>query len=183
MATFGTSSAQGGGTDNPSSNYVWIKATSTPASNGTLTAIHIWCSQILAGNIAAALYSDSGGVPDALIASNETGVAIPSSPGDASIAVSASITAGTQYWFGIRTHGLGGDAAIDFGSATGTELYFESSAGGNFPATVGTPGGSDASERWTVWGEYTPSGGGGTGIDPQLKSMRALAAIGRAANF
>jgi hypothetical protein len=159
MSTFGSSSAQGGGTDNPSSNWVWLKASSTPASSGTLTNIHIWCSQISAGNIGAALYSDTAGSPDALIAANDTGVSIPVSAGDAAVPLSASIVAGTQYWFAVRIPtGGAADAAVDYGSASGTELYFKSSSG-NFPATFPTPDGSDNTERWTVWGEYTPSGG------------------------
>jgi hypothetical protein len=160
MATFGTSTPQGGGTDNPSTNWVWCKATSTPASNGTLSAIHVWCSQIVAGNLGAALYTDNAGVPGTLIAANNTGVAIPSSPSDLSIPVTASITAGTQYWFAVRNT-TGGDAAVDVGPGNGTDLYYKDTLGGDFPATASAFDGS-ASEAWTVWGEYTPSGGGGS---------------------
>jgi len=157
MATFGQSTSQGGGTDNPATNWIWIKATTTPASSGTLTNIHVWCSRISAGNLGAALYSDSAGSPGSLIAANETGVAIPLSASDLAIPLSASIVSGTQYWLAIRNT-TGGDAAVDFGSASGTELYYKSSTG-NFPSSFSSPDGSDASERWTVWGEYTPDAG------------------------
>lgn len=159
MSVFGSSTPAGGGTDTPSSNWIWVKASTTPAANGTLTNVHAWCARTGAGgNIAGAIYSDSAGAPGALLAANNTGVAIPAVAGDAAIPLSVAITAGTQYWLAIQTNALGGDANVDFGASPGTELFFKSSSG-NFPATGAAPDGSDAVERWTVWGEYTPAGG------------------------
>lgn len=161
MSTFGTSTAAGGGTDNPSINTLWIKANGTPASSGALSAIHVWCKRLTTAPVlGVALYADSAGSPGALLASNIVGVSVTSTTlGDVSVPLSVAVVSGTQYWFAIIVS-AGEDIAVDFGSATGTELYFKS-AGGTFPNPFATPDGSDASERWTVWGEYTAGGGGG----------------------
>src|SRR5262245_37977468 len=117
MATFGQSANQGSSTDNPSGNTVWVKATTTPVSSGTLTAIHVLCARSTATAIvAAALYSDSSGVPGSLLGSNATGVAAGATEADVSIPVSASIVAATQYWFALMMPNAGQDIDVDVGA-------------------------------------------------------------------
>lgn len=163
MSTFGTSTAAGGGTDNPSINTIWVKATSAPVSSGTLSAIHVWCKRLTAAPVlAVALYADSAGSPGARLAQNIVGASVTSTTlGDVSVPLSVAITSGTQYWFAllVLVNGLD-DISVDFGTAAGTEVYYKST-GGTFPDPLTAPDGSDASERWTVWGEYTAGGGGG----------------------
>lgn len=159
MATFGQSSNQGSSTDDPAGNTIWVKSNGTPASSGTLTAIHILCARRTAtATVAAALYSDSSGVPGSKLAENATGVTVGTPEQDVSVPVSASITASTQYWFALRMPNAGEDIDVDVGAGNGTDLWFENNAG--FPATFNQGSASSASEGWTVWGEYTPASAG-----------------------
>lgn len=172
MTDVGVTSPAGGGTDNPSLNFVWVKVNGVPGSNGTLNSITIHCktnpSGPAAAAVAAALYTDSAGAPAALVGANNTGTATAAGLANVvvTIAGSPAITSGAQYWIGIRcpgnTTGPGDpDVLVDFGTATGTELYFrDNAAGANFPAsTGGTFDGSDNTERWTAFFTYTPTGG------------------------
>lgn len=153
MSTFGYNTIGSGGTDNISTNIVWVKAVGTPASNGTLTTISVYCQQSGgADNVFAALYSDSGGAPNSKIAESASGVAAPAAAGWIDISVSASITSGIQYWFALRI-GVTHDVVVNIDTGVGTDLYFIS--GSSFPATQS--GASSASERWSVYGTYTPS--------------------------
>jgi len=165
VSTFGTT-VVGGSEDNPSLNWVWQKATTTPASNGTLTSVNVSCRRNPSGpanpTICAAIYSDSGGAPSTRLGQNVVGVTVGDSASWVSIAVSATIVAGVQYYFCLNMPGnLSGpgdpDALVAFDASGGTELWYADHSGAptTFPATA--PGGlSTASERWSVYGIYTP---------------------------
>ncbi len=175
MTDFGTTTIGGAGDDNPANNWVWMKATSTPAGNGTLTSISIH-SKIRPGwtTIAPAvtLYSDSAGLPNSRLAAEIQTSSNPAA-GYAWLTASGfsiSITSGTQYWFGIKAptyDGLGsahdffvafatngGLAELQYKAATGTEPALDP-----LPATVGGGLSNATNDRWSIYGTYTPSGG------------------------
>ncbi len=169
MTDFGYSTI-GAATDNPSVNYIWLKATSTPASNGTLTLIQAHCqqrgtqgagSQGSGTKICYALYTDSAGAPSSLVVANETGVAVAAGFAWVSQSFSQAITSGTQYWFAIRlpnASGTNNDANVhEDTNGSLTEGYFKAFGLNSdpFPATV-TGATSFANERWSIYGTYTP---------------------------
>lgn len=171
MADFGYNTIGTAGNDNPADNWIWIKATSTPASNGTLDSITVRAASkaALQASICLALYTDSAGAPGSLVQANETPITGSDPIGTFSwrtqTGFSASITSGTQYWFGIRVSNFDGNHDIDVkydtnGSAT--EGYFKNNAAlAVFPASV-SGATSFANERWSIYGTYTASGGGST---------------------
>lgn len=164
MTDFGYSTI-GASNDNISNNWVWLKATSTPASNGTLTSIQAHCA-ILSGTptICMALYTDSAGAPGSKVVANETGVTVAAGFTWVAQTFSQAITSGTQYWFAIKVpggHAGSVDVNVKFDTNAGaTELYFLGDGPpltNPFPATAA--GASSATnERWSIYGTYTPSG-------------------------
>jgi hypothetical protein len=157
MATFGNLSTGTTPTDNPSTNTIWVKALTTPASNGTLTSISVY-GNILSGTptLGVALYSDNAGVPNARLAQEVTTMgSFAAGFGVVTTNLSVAVVSGVQYWFGLLA--LGGDGNIHWDSSGGaTELFFQP-LGQVFPATM-SGASSDATERWSVFGTYTPSG-------------------------
>jgi hypothetical protein len=162
MTDFGYSTIGTASTDDPSNNWIWCKATSTPASNGTLTAITCHCA-IASGTptICMALYTDSAGAPGSLIVANETGVTVAAGFAWVSQTFSQAITSGTQYWFGIRVPAAtasGFDINVKFDTnGSAIEGWNKGAADANFPASV-SGASSFANERWSIYGTYTPSG-------------------------
>lgn len=176
MAEFGYHTIGTGGNDNPSLNFVWAKAASTPGSNGDTTLISVYCA-ILAGspNVAVALYSDSAGAPANLLAANDTGAVVGVSFGWVDVTLATPITSGTQYWFCVRCPGSGGgtpDYNVKYDTNGGaTEGYFkDNSAKNNFPATA-TGATSFTGERWSIYATYTPSGGGRTALNTRAQPL------------
>ncbi len=159
MAEFGYHTI-GGSTDNPSNNVIWAKATTTPGG-GTLTKISIHCDiAIGTPQVNCALYSDSAGAPNALLASG-TAQTVNAGFGWIDVPVSVALVNGTQYWFAYLVPGGGGTADINvhFDAASGTELYFKSNGipgGSTFPATQ-SGATSDNTERISIYGTYTPT--------------------------
>lgn len=162
MATFGNLSTGSSPTDDPSNNTIWVKALTTPASNGTLTSISVY-GNILAGapQLGVALYSDSAGVPNARLAQEvTTRGSFAAGFGVVTTNLSVAVSSGVQYWFGILMfpNAPSDDANIHFDSSGGaTELYFQVT-GLAFPATM-SGATAESTERWSVFGTYTPAGG------------------------
>ncbi len=162
MAEFGYHTI-GGSDDNPGNNVIWCRATSTPASSGTLTTISLYC-RIRFGtpSINAALYADSASQPGARLAQG-TAQTVPSSAAWLDIPISASVTSGVQYWFAVAIPGGGGMADCwaqfdDPGAVT--ENFFLASGppgDGNFPDPA-TFTSSFQHERWGIYATYTPTG-------------------------
>lgn len=176
MTDFGYNTIGTGGNDNVSNSHVWLKATSTPASSGTLTQIQVYCEAIsFNATISLALYTDSGGKPGSLVVAGDASpVSVTTSAfGWISQSLSASITGGTQYWFGIRVPNgdspPNGTTAFDVNvkfdtNGSVTEGYFSTPNPGapdttNWESTAPTVTGF-ANERWSIYGSYTPAGGG-----------------------
>lgn len=170
MTDFGYSTIGSAGNDNPADNFIWCKSTSVPASNGTLTTIQAYCiglNSVTGTQICMALYTDSGGLPGSLVVANETPVLAGASFGWVSQTFSQSITSGTQYWFGIRCpnyNSTNDDVNVKFDTNGGaTENYFiNNGAQLPFPGTA-TGLSNFSNERWSIYGTYTPTGGGGGG--------------------
>lgn len=160
MAEFGNHpGGSGSAFDNAFNNVVWAKATTTPASNGTLTLISIRIrSKAGSPTVNCALYADAAGVPGALIAQGSAVSVGAENWYD--VTVSAALTSGTQYWFAWIVPGGGGgtdaEAAQDTNGSL-TEVFFQ--ALGAFPATM-SGASSQANERYWMYGTYTASGGG-----------------------
>jgi len=116
-ATFGASTSSYPGNDADENGWVmYFMASTTPASNGTLnsiTMVGVNDASETSGNyyLAAALYTASGTGPGTLIAQSTAtstagllgnhGVSNTTSTAN----LSASITAGTQYWFAVYVYG------------------------------------------------------------------------------
>lgn len=167
--TFGYTT-HGGSSDNPANNWIWSKATNTPASSGTVTAATLYASQ-LAGSptFNPSIYSDAAGLPATRLANVDSGGTAIGSIAEFTTNISyASMTSGVQYWLGHYTfNGQFGvnDYNYRYDSNGGaTELYF---AAGGDPASVGWPlaavtTGPVTNERVTIYETYTASGGGVT---------------------
>lgn len=169
MTDFGYNTI-GATNDNPADNWIWCKATATPSSSGTLTAISVYCQEknpLSAGSskFSTALYTDSAGAPGSLIAGNDTTSVATSSSFQwlTHSGHSIAISSGVQYWFAIRCPDINlgnNDINVKFDTnGSATEGYFKSGGAGAFPATV-SGATSFANERWSIYGTYTPSGGG-----------------------
>ena len=117
-----------GGSDDslPNGYYSATKSPNTPASNGTLSSISIYCS-IHAGspNFCPALYSDVAGVPTTRLAYlNSGGTTVGASLGWVTTNLSyASITAGTQYWLGQLTSVASSNTNFKFDTAIAAYCY------------------------------------------------------------
>jgi len=186
MATFGYTSIGAGGDDNPGNNVIWCKASSTPASNGTLTSIEFYC-RIRFGTptVNGAIYTDSGGNPGTKLAEG-TAQTVPSSAAWVSIPVSASITASTQYWLAVVIPGGGGSAdcwgQFDTNGSLTEMGYLSSGPPGNgiFPGTWSSFTATVPDERWSLYGIYTVSGGPTDAqISPAITRQLSDAMIGR----
>lgn len=190
MTDFGYSTI-GASNDNTAENWIWCKATSTPASSGLLTSIQVYCAQHngTAATVDLALYSDSAGAPATrLTGASHTAATVASTFGWVTVDVSGdgfSVVAGTQYWFGVRAPSyLGGannDIDVKFDTNGGaTEGYFKSGGFSEprpFPATV-SGATSFTGERWSVYGTYTAAA-----TAPVGRVRKYLQAIARAASW
>lgn len=169
--TFGYTT-QGASQDNPDPhNMILSKATGTPASSGTLTAIEMF-GQIKTStpHWAPALYTDSAGLPNTRLASiNAGGTAISAGIAVNSTSVSASITSGVQYWLGwaCNKNETGTDFFIQFDTEVGNTIYLMGTAESLDRATSDWPDPANtthpivAAEKMSEYGVYTASGGGG----------------------
>jgi hypothetical protein len=171
MTDFGYSTIGSAGNDNPADNWIWIKATSTPAGSGTLTSISVYCAglnTVTSSTIVCALYSDSSGAPGSLLGSESAAVAVSGSFGWVSTTFNQSIVGGTQYWFGIRCpnySSTNNDVNVKFDTNGGaTEGYYKNGGTAAFPSTV-SGATSFSGERWSIYGTYTPSGGSASSSD------------------
>lgn len=171
--TFGYDT-QGALDDDPGNNFIWSlsvagsgSSPATPASDGTLTSVTIYGrNKAGTAEFDPALYSNLVTLPNARIAAVDTGgSSFTGSNSLVSTSISASITTGTQYWFGHKcgnTNGTTPDYFWRYDVGGATELQFKA-AGGTPPpmtawqATAGTPDGA-AAERVTIYGTYTASG-------------------------
>lgn len=193
MAEFGYHTIGTGGTDNPSNNIIWVKATSTPASNGTLTLISVYC-QILAGTptVNVALYADSAGSPTGGALATGTAQTVGASLAWVDVPISVAVTSGTQYWFAfIVPNGVTPTLDINgkFDTNGGaTESYFLSNGGAPGGTGFLTFAGASAitNERWSVYGTYTPSGGGspffGATFENPKRQRRSIDALSWSSN-
>jgi len=159
MATFGNTSTGSSPTDNPSGNTIWVKALTTPEFSGVLDSISVY-GNILSGSpvLGVALYDDDAGAPGNRLAQEVTTMgSFAAGFGVVTTNISVTIAADVQYWFGLLIPG-GNDANIHFDSSGGaTELFFQGLAG-VFPAVM-SGASSDNTERWSVFGTYTPDAG------------------------
>lgn len=167
MSTFGNLNTGTTPTDNPSNAFVWAKALSTPATDGSLTSISVY-GQIKAGSpvLGVALYTDSAGAPGSKLGAEETTMgsfAAGFGVVTTTLATPIAITAGVQYWFAFRMPGNTGGATPDsniYAPTNGglTNAYFTVNGAGNpFPSSAGSPTASP-NEDYAVFGTYTPSG-------------------------
>lgn len=186
--TFGYTT-HGASDDNPSNNFVWCKATSTPASSGTLNSLTQYGRiKVLNPIFDCAIYSDTAGAPDARLAAVDTGgTAYTGSDSEITTNITyASLTSGVQYWLGLTptpngTNALTNDSNMKFDSNGGaTELFFISNVG-SFPNTAPWPAtaagaGSATNERISEYGTYTASGG--PTVDQWIGALDQLSSSG-----
>lgn len=159
--------------DNMGAARILCKATSTPASSGTLDSITIK-GRLRTGTGAThepAIYSDVIGVPTARLAAvNSGGTVYPSSDGEVLTAITyASLTSGVQYWLGSRDNSAAGgtnDCWFKYDASGGTaNMYYILHVGAETdPWEATTAGYSSAdNEKVYLYGTYTAAGGSDTG--------------------
>ncbi|MBA0084852.1 MAG: hypothetical protein HRJ53_07645 [Acidobacteria bacterium Pan2503] len=153
---FGTTTIGGTGNDNVFTTFAFVKATSLPASNGTLSAIVGYLYAQGAAGLEVALYADSSNHPAGLISSTTTPVTPGATQSWFSVPLSASIVSGTQYWFGLRctNAGVSVDIWVAYTSTTsGTELYTMPGSG-SWPSSAA---GATAAPgfRYSIYGTYS----------------------------
>lgn len=170
--TFGYTT-QGASQDNPFYNiFVWNKATSNPASNGTLTSVSmIGQIKIGAPGFAPAVYDEVAGIPGNIIAAvNAGGTLVGSGIGTVTTNLSGSVTSGTQYWLGWALNAgqtINDDFWMQYDSNGGAlELYFDASAlrGTNSDPWPSNPSSgiltSVTDERASIYATYTAASAG-----------------------
>ncbi len=163
--------------DNIGGAHILAKATSNPASNGTLDSVtikgRIKSDVAVNGhpNHGPAIYSDSSGTPNALLEGiNSSGTLYTGSDAEVTKAMAGttSLTSGTQYWLGSQQVGLisdyaGCDAWFKFDASGGTgNLYFKVSNTASNPVNwEATASGYTAAdnEKVYIFGTFTASGG------------------------
>jgi len=152
--------------DNPGSAHLLFKATSTPASTGTLTSVTTK-GRIRFGAApehCPAIYSGTSAPADKL-AGVETGTAYTGSDAEVTTNLSyGSLGNGTQYWLGTKVTGGGGslDSWIKYDATGGTaNMYFKVYGGGDTTAwEADSTGYSSAdNEKAYIYGTYTATGG------------------------
>jgi hypothetical protein len=156
-AAFGNSAL---GTSGDGNQYMmFFKASSTPVANGTLTSV-TWvdfgCSGLCSNNyLGVALYTDNSGSPGTLVASStvtSTQSLITSNGyGTSTVAINASVTAGTQYWF----------AVVDATNPSFNQInYYYPSTAPNNTFYCGAPAAGACNPGGSVFPVTAPSGGG-----------------------
>ncbi len=151
--------------DNPGSAHCLFKATSTPASSGTLTSVTIK-GRIRFGTPqhSTAIYSDTAGAPVNLLAGVESGTAYSGSDADIATNLSyAGITTATQYWLGTKiTAGSGTlDGFIKYDASGGVaNFWLKIYSGGDTTAWEATTSGYGSldNEKPYIFGTYTAAG-------------------------
>jgi hypothetical protein len=164
--------------DNIGGAHILCKATSNPASNGTLDSITIKGRIRNDGssphpNHAPAIYSDTAGAPvNKLAAVDTVGTLYTGSDAELTTSITyASLASGTQYWLGSKQAGItdysasgtGNDAWFKYDATGGANnLYFKVYAGVDQAWEATTTGYSSAgNEKVYIYGTYTASGGTG----------------------
>jgi len=171
MAEFGYHTI-GATDDNPGNNVIWCKATSTPATNGTLTLISVYC-RIRFGTptINAALYTESASQPNTKLAEG-TAQTVAAGAAWVDVPVSVAVSSGVQYWFAVVVPGGGGSTDVwtqfDTNGSLTENYYLASGPPGDgvFPSTASFTG-NFANERWSVYGTFT-----GVSVDTGMRSKR-----------
>ncbi len=151
-ATFGNTSI-GANFNNGSANP--LCTVYTAPANGTVTSISWYGRVQVAGSGAAAIYSDSGGAPNVVLAQSSV-VSVPTVAGWNTFTLSQAITSGTPYWLCV-TKDQNYDTQYDTGAAN-QSTYDVGTPGATFPSPW--PGGSSFL-NWaiSIYATYTPSGG------------------------
>jgi hypothetical protein len=172
--------------DNPSNNVLFCKSPNTPTGSGiSLTAISVFC-KILAGSptFKVGIYADSSGAPGSKIADSGATTGTPAaSAAYVSVACSASLTSGTQYWPTVLVPNGAStpDMSVGFDTNGGlTELFFISNGvpgGSSFPGS-GAGASSAPNERMAVFCTYTA-----TPTGPVAHVLAKLQAIARASQW
>ena len=160
--TFGKTDV-GGGTDTwPSTSGEWIKAASTPSSNGTLTSISAYLQDDGGSPLFnPAIYTDDGGSPSlpvTLLAGVDSGGTALNVGSGAWVTTNISyesIVSGTQYWLGVKTNPGGHKIWFD---AVANAMRSKASFPATWPATAS--GGAYQSQKASIYATYTPASTG-----------------------
>ncbi len=95
----------------------------TASRTGILTSIYIYCAA--SGSAKVGIYSDSGGVPGILLASNNSGTSVTATGWRAIPLTSTyTITSGTKYWLAVLGDNIG--VCTEDTSVTGANYYNQS---------------------------------------------------------
>ena len=171
--TFGFTSV-GASEDDAYNNFVWFKASTTPASSGTLDSISMYGRTL--GNVeqSPSIYSDSAGLPaNRLAALNGSGATSGTNTWLTSSISYSGITSGVQYWLGAG-QGSNADSNNDvfwkYDTTSGNILYYKNNGGEGtaWPDPVGTINLGSVSERGSIYGTYTASG---EGVPPPIPQV------------
>ncbi len=134
----------------------------TTSTAGSISAITMDFSNVatVGDTVSVGLYTDSAGSPGTLLASSGTQtINITSAGGHNLNTVSiptTALSATTKYWLAFNTSGL--DPYWQGANNSGHSIKYLTHANTSWPASFGTPGGTDSNTVLTVYGTVTPSG-------------------------
>jgi hypothetical protein len=141
----------------------------TASTTGNLNQVRVYCGS--SGNVKAALYSDSSGVPGSLLAANDTGTPCTSGWNNITVA-STPITSGTSYWLAY----IADTPCVLYQTGGGTMMWRGSTYSSfTFPSSAGTLGGP--------WGGYDILAGWGSTAPPTPPSAPSPTSPGAAITF
>jgi hypothetical protein len=146
----------GASTDSYNSNWMNGSRVVTGSSAQTVSMMSVF----VRGTVSAApnnkfrlaIYTDAAGKPGTLVASSAEGTLVANSWNSAP--VTATLAAGTAYWFLYNTNGASpsdNNMAFDVGAANGGGWSTSAVTYGTWPATVG--GFSLASARYSIYAQ------------------------------
>lgn len=159
MTDLGTDTIGGAGYDNVSDNVVFCKCPNVLSANGVATSILGYGKQFLGPSptIRMGIYQQTSIGHFSLVAQPASNAAVAVGAAWISQAISASLTAGVQYYIGIICPAWAGgapaqnDAQFAFATNSGaTELYYQTGPATTLPSTA-TPPNSATNERWSVY--------------------------------
>jgi hypothetical protein len=158
MATLGNTGV-GGTLDTQADSAAVALGPFTAPESGAIQSVSVYTKDAV--NVTVGVYTDTAGVPDALVAASSGGLALVNDW--TTQAVSGSLTNGQSYWVVIRQSGSlglvysGGSGALKF-SGPGTGY-----ADGVLPNPFGSVLGTESSRDFSAYITYTPrTCGGGT---------------------
>ncbi|MCL6096364.1 MAG: site-specific integrase [Patescibacteria group bacterium] len=144
------------GTNDSGNANLAILNKATPSSSGTVSSISVYISAVdpALPHMRAAIYSDSSGTPNTLLAQSANQTLTANSWN--TFPLSANVTAGTQYWIGWEAESNNTHEFYDSVGGTNNNYYKNLGSYQAFPSTFTTPTAQN-NIQYGVYMTYTPN--------------------------